>query len=393
MAIESDRMREYFGRKVYFEIEERILREALKRPTIKRWRNLCAIMADGVSVAANENDRNLATRGWLCLGSMHLRTHPLWTNRKSILPLHEYSANEIDVIIDAFMPFAKSCKYYLERVYPDFDYDTGKWGRVGQEDKFEAPLPFFLASNFNSNEDIQESSIDCLFDIKEDDSVEEGIVYRLNLGFFDDLAMLTDDKDAELWISKSFAGNTGVDIVRKIVAEIDEFKAAKNWPPSRKCGVCGKEHLTLNKSLRNAKKVFVVHGHDNQLLGKVKTFLQNHSLRPIVLREQPNAGKTIIEKFEYYAHVNYAIVLLTADDIGYAKRAVKVAEERGRQNVVFEMGYFMGKYGRDKMAVLCDDDVAKPGDVDGLVYIPTMGDWGKDLLRELRAAGVAADVP
>ena len=37
-------------------------------------------------------------------------------------------------------------------------------------------------------------------------------------------------------------------------------------------------------------------------------------LEPVVLHEQPNQGRTIIEKFEEYAQVGFAVVLLTPDD-------------------------------------------------------------------------------
>ena len=387
MSYEPDIMREHFGREVYLEIEESILREVLKRPTIERWRNLCAIMADGVSIATNEIDRDIAKRGWLCLGAMHLRTLPLWTGKRRHSPLHEYSIYEIDGVINAFKPLAKSFMYYLEQVYPGFDYGTGRWSRAGQEDKIENPLPFFLHSCFFNEEDLVCSCIDCLFTVQEDDSVKEGMVYRLTMDFFRELTMITDDSDAELWIPGEFAGNIEIGEIRQTVAEIDELKANHKWPPSAKSDCQGRENATLNGARDDARKVFVVHGHDGRLLEKVKAFLCKHSLRPIVLREQPNVGRTIIEKFEYYAHVNYAVILLTADDIGYCKTANMNKEKRGRQNVVLEMGYFMGKYGRDKMAVLCDDGIAKPGDVDGLVYISTKGDWENELLRELAAAG------
>lgn len=56
--------------------------------------------------------------------------------------------------------------------------------------------------------------------------------------------------------------------------------------------------------------------------------------------------------------------------------------------MVLEMGYFMGRYGRDKMAVLCDNGVKQPGDIDGLVYICVEDDWECLLERELRRAGL-----
>ena len=76
------------------------------------------------------------------------------------------------------------------------------------------------------------------------------------------------------------------------------------------------------------------------------------ALNPIILHEQPNLGKTIIEKFEAHSDVAFAIVLLTPDDIGYSKSDPSKASPRARQNVVVEMGFFMGTLGRKHACVL-----------------------------------------
>jgi predicted nucleotide-binding protein len=64
------------------------------------------------------------------------------------------------------------------------------------------------------------------------------------------------------------------------------------------------------------KRVFVVHGHDDSVLYRVKDTLSVLGLTPVILRDQPNGGKTVIEKFETYSDVGFAVVLMTADDIG-----------------------------------------------------------------------------
>src|SRR5439155_364495 len=88
----------------------------------------------------------------------------------------------------------------------------------------------------------------------------------------------------------------------------------------------------------------------------------------VVLHEQPNAGRTLIEKFEAHARAAaYAVVLLTGDD-----EAGSISGERrprGRQNVIFELGFFFGKLGRERVTVLVQPGVERPSDVEGLVYI------------------------
>jgi hypothetical protein len=84
-----------------------------------------------------------------------------------------------------------------------------------------------------------------------------------------------------------------------------------------------------------SKKVFVVHGHDNGVKETVARFLQKVGLEPVILHEQANVGRTIIEKFEAHADVAFAVVLLTPDDRGgTAWDPVEKYTPRARQNVM-----------------------------------------------------------
>jgi predicted nucleotide-binding protein len=141
--------------------------------------------------------------------------------------------------------------------------------------------------------------------------------------------------------------------------------------------------------------IFVVHGHAlAELHETVRVLERMTGLEVTVLREQPNAGRTILEKFEdHAASVSYAVVLLTPDDSGGARLGETVMMPRGRQNVVFELGFFFGKLGRDRVTVLLGEGVEKPSDIEGLVYIAIdkSGAWKLQLARELQAAGIAVD--
>lgn len=139
-------------------------------------------------------------------------------------------------------------------------------------------------------------------------------------------------------------------------------------------------------------KVFVVHGHDQALKESVARFLERLDLVPVILHEQPNRGKTIIEKFEAHGDgVAFAVVLLTPDDLG-GPATGDPTNPRPRQNVVFELGYFFGRLGRDRVAAILPASVEKPTDIDGLVYIDGSIDWKLPLTRELKAAGLDVDM-
>lgn len=117
-------------------------------------------------------------------------------------------------------------------------------------------------------------------------------------------------------------------------------------------------------------------------------------LEPVILHEQPNKGRTIIEKFEEHADVRFAVVLLTPDDVGAVKDRKSDLLPRARQNVVFEFGYFIGRLGRDRVCALAKGDIERPSDSDGILYVP-MDDndgWKMRLLRELKTADFDVDV-
>ncbi len=120
----------------------------------------------------------------------------------------------------------------------------------------------------------------------------------------------------------------------------------------------------------SGKKVFLVHGHDDSARESVARFLEKLSLEPIILHEQPNEGKTIIEKVERHAEVAHAVVLLTPDDVGAVTTESENLQLRARQNVILELGYFLGKLGRNRVAALRKGELEKPSDYDGVIYIP-----------------------
>lgn len=146
-------------------------------------------------------------------------------------------------------------------------------------------------------------------------------------------------------------------------------------------------------SLATTNKIFVVHGHDNAMKEAVARFVEQNGLQPIILHEQPNSGRTVIEKFEAYSDVGFAIVLLTPDDKGAAMSEGELSN-RARQNVVFEMGFFVGKIGRDKVAVLHKSDIELPSDISGIMYVKVddAGAWKFLLAKELKEAGYNIDL-
>ena len=141
--------------------------------------------------------------------------------------------------------------------------------------------------------------------------------------------------------------------------------------------------------------VFIVHGHDETAKLDMARTLEKLGFEAIILHEQPDAGRTIIEKFEDYADVNFAVILYTECDLGRAKEEPEDSEQyRARQNVVFEHGFFIGRLGRDHVCALVKGNVETPGDLSGVVYVPMdkAGAWKMSLAKNMKAAGLSVDM-
>jgi len=116
------------------------------------------------------------------------------------------------------------------------------------------------------------------------------------------------------------------------------------------------------------KKIFIVHGHDDNAKLEIKNLLKNDfELEPVILQEKTNESlETIISKFERLAKdCSVAIVLFTPDDLSDGKY-------RARQNVVLELGYFLGKFRNDstrKIIVIKNGDIEIPSDIAGVIYL------------------------
>ena len=124
-------------------------------------------------------------------------------------------------------------------------------------------------------------------------------------------------------------------ILESMIDEIEEY-----WEDEDKTE---RPYSFQGGELIDTKRVFVVHGRDDGTKNTVARFLENKNLKPVILSEQPDEGLTIIEKFEKHAQdVGFAVVLLTPDDVGALQGGENNLMPRARQNVILELGYFMG---------------------------------------------------
>lgn len=139
--------------------------------------------------------------------------------------------------------------------------------------------------------------------------------------------------------------------------------------------------------------IFIVHGHDDEAKMELEHFVSEIGLTPIILHRKPDEGLTIIEKFEKHSNVGFALILITPDD--EVKDSVGKIIKRARQNVIFEMGFFVGKLGRGRVCCLMKEDVEIPSDISGVIYKPfksKIDEVKYALITELKAAGYKLNI-
>lgn len=199
---------------------------------------------------------------------------------------------------------------------------------------------------------------------------------KTNEDFSDIIEAMTVAEFSETAISevkKAFDEHKNLNLPEKVIAKSTSSK-------------------NTSKSKSNKKDVFIVHGHNEELKEKVARTIEKLKLLPVILHEQSNEGKTIIEKFEKHSNVNFAVVLLTYDDYGNVKSET-YQNKRARQNVILELGYFIAKIGRENVMPLYEEGVELPSDISGVLYtlIDDTENWKFRLVKELKSAGFKVD--
>ena len=78
------------------------------------------------------------------------------------------------------------------------------------------------------------------------------------------------------------------------------------------------------------KRVFIVYGHDTDAQDELELILRRLQIEPIILKNIPAAGDTLIEKLETLTAADFACVLLTPDDEGHRYEHSEEKQPRAR---------------------------------------------------------------
>lgn len=167
------------------------------------------------------------------------------------------------------------------------------------------------------------------------------------------------------------------------------------------------------------QSVFIVHGHDENLLREVESFISSKDIKPVVLKRVLGPEESLFQKFKREGmEAKFAIVLVSPDDYGCSKYELHEQAEklgigklarlflvwaigypqfkfRARQNVIFELGFFYGSLSFENVFLLerkakgIRPHFERPSDLGGVVWdqVDESGDWKESLSERLRNAG------
>ena len=143
---------------------------------------------------------------------------------------------------------------------------------------------------------------------------------------------------------------------------------------------------------RLLNNIFIVYGHNKNMRINVTKYIRRLGIRPIDLMESSPSGiRTIFDSLNYCANtIECAIILLSADDT-VVDDSHEFTSYRARQNVIFEMGFFAGVLGRDRVIVMYEpkEKFEFPSDIAGVYYTQYKDDnrWKQELRSHLKKIG------
>lgn len=202
---------------------------------------------------------------------------------------------------------------------------------------------------------------DVLVDLSRENKlgVEDEGHYRLEPGCYDDRLVADTRAKVTQWLR-----------------QLRVFGQERNWMKTHE-----------SDTVRTGLRIFIIHGHDEAKRRELKDLLlAEFNLDAVVMQERAGQSRTLIEKFEEEASkCNAAIALITPDD---CVRVAEHAYEQPRPNVIYELGWFAGKHGRNRTLMIVREGATIPSDLEGIERIQFSNQIAEQLLalrREINA--------
>jgi predicted nucleotide-binding protein len=212
----------------------------------------------------------------------------------------------------------------------------------------------------------------------------------------DNIESLLEQLNAESAKSEGSQGNQ--------IQEPEESRKSLEEPPSEEGKVdlaisLEATEMEINKKAGNmektgVRKVLIIHGQDEEKAMEVADFLAKLDLDPILPYAQSSNEMNLTSEFETNPEIVFAVTLLTADDFGYPRGKPEELKPRPKQNVIFDLGYLVGRMKQNLVCALYEEGLDLPSKYQGRVFIPYDADglWRLLIARSMKLANVNVDL-
>lgn len=142
-----------------------------------------------------------------------------------------------------------------------------------------------------------------------------------------------------------------------------------------------------------AGRVCITYGRHLVMNKQVVSVIKDLGIKPLVMQDKKYAEKPLAEFITEHPNIHFVVAILSADDWVYPKEGKpKDAALRADQLVIFHLGYWIGKLGRERVFALYYDQRSfeRPTKFMDMIYTPLDkgGLWQKELICRLKQFGL-----
>jgi predicted nucleotide-binding protein len=166
---------------------------------------------------------------------------------------------------------------------------------------------------------------------------------------------------------------------------LDQKKHLEVEPPST---------VILDQNQLRRNYILFIYGRDPAGTESVLRFIEKVGLQAYSFQEQTNGSHSIMEKFGKFSNINFAILLITPEDLIPPEDKLMGKKSWISQNVIFELGFLVGKLGLGRVCVLYHEGMEIPFDFSDIVCVPmdTRGRWRLLVAKEIKQVGIEVDL-